>query len=1014
MKILTKYICIVFFGMILQNGISPTVAAEANVDHLLNQIKKKSPKEKATIYKTLSSYYQYRNKSKHKEYTLEYLKLAKTLDDENLLFDAYIQTALMYSQIYDLKNSRIHADQAFDLSIKYDNDLWYAKALIFQANYSLHNFLLEEASIQADAVLEIYDENNLKILKAYPYLIKTQIAEYKNNLKQAEFYLDLLVNTVRSTTDTAFILPFLKYEADYYMRRGNFTEAFAKYNKLSEYESNNQLDYAHAESLVGIGRIYLSLNECNQAEDILKQAFLLSMSSGNKLSKGRVLKYLGNCFTKNMEYTKAEKKYYQALDIFTEIKDKLQTARTYNNLGVTHYLKQRYQKSEEFLNKALEIYEDYPFLYSKSKTYRNKAVLYSLQNNSKEAVEYFKKSNELAKQGNYTEVLSMNYTSLAAYYSAQKNYEKAFEYANLATRNQQEKRSLIYTKLIELQQRYKNELRKKEYNLKNEKFLHKKNLESQKAKYKGILTTLGVVLFGLITLIVYILKKSRSKQIKLSQTIEGHKLNIDQKEKDILISKYTFNNLGDGIIWVNKNGRVIYHNKMALAYSKKQNIKNIEDVFDHFNKTGWLKQWNKLVSIESVFIEESKLSINQKTIPVEVSYSIMLFEKAEYVSISFKDITFRKKTEQSLRDAKNRAEESEKLKSRFLANMSHEIRTPLNTIDGFAAELLHEDDPEEKVHCIEMIEKSSKRLIRLIDNIIIISELESKDRLQKKDHINLHELLKELVDNYKTNLNPGVEIYTEFEYKNDKVIVYADDQGYYQVLEEQVSNAVKFTKHGEIKIGYKFLNNQQVEVYVSDTGVGIKAEYQKHIFDIFSQADISDTRKFQGSGLGLSITKKLIEKMDGRIRFESTENVGSTFFTIIKADRIPDKKPLPIRNGNLEGENIFFISDSETNIRYFKALFKKSGAHLTTFQNYKLALEKISIEKPQVIILCKSMLVHGEFKLCNQIKKIHPKSVVILQSEKKLSENSYCDAIIDPNANKSEIYQTIINHLKPE
>ncbi|WP_297089565.1 PAS domain S-box protein [uncultured Draconibacterium sp.] len=242
------------------------------------------------------------------------------------------------------------------------------------------------------------------------------------------------------------------------------------------------------------------------------------------------------------------------------------------------------------------------------------------------------------------------------------------------------------------------------------------------------------------------------------------------------------------------------------------------------------------------------------------------------------DITEKKQTLKELREAKEKAEQSDKLKSSFLANMSHEIRTPMNGILGFT-ELLKEPDltTEQQHEFINVIQTSGDRMLSTINDIIDISKIESGMVNLNMQDINLSALINELyvffqpsmhkkgID-FKVNENNGVPV----------SLLHTDPDKLNSILTNLIKNAYKFTASGTIEFGYT-LSNKSIHFYVHDTGVGIPQNRQQAIFDRFVQADVADSRVFEGSGLGLSITKSYTEMLNGSINLKSNVGEGTTF-----------------------------------------------------------------------------------------------------------------------------------------
>ena len=235
-----------------------------------------------------------------------------------------------------------------------------------------------------------------------------------------------------------------------------------------------------------------------------------------------------------------------------------------------------------------------------------------------------------------------------------------------------------------------------------------------------------------------------------------------------------------------------------------------------------------------------------------------------------------KKINQELLIAKDRAEESDHLKSAFLANMSHEIRTPMNSILGFSNLLRESKLTIEKQHqFIDVIDSSGKRMLNMINDIITISEIETGIIKINNSIFNINEQIESIYTSFKAEIEKkGIE----FSYKNalpdSEAIINTDSEKIYTVLINLVKNAIKFTNKGSIQVGYNLINDSgpaELEFFVSDTGGGIRQEKMKLIFERFRQGSELLNRNYEGSGLGLSISKAFVEMLGGKIRVESEE-----------------------------------------------------------------------------------------------------------------------------------------------
>ncbi len=249
-----------------------------------------------------------------------------------------------------------------------------------------------------------------------------------------------------------------------------------------------------------------------------------------------------------------------------------------------------------------------------------------------------------------------------------------------------------------------------------------------------------------------------------------------------------------------------------------------------------------------------------------------------YIGIA-RDITDRKKMLEELVAAKEKAQESDRLKSAFLANMSHEIRTPMNGILGFA-ELLKKPNltGNEQQKYIRIIEKSGSRMLNIINDIIDISKIEVGLMKLDINETNINEQIEYIYTFFKPEVEAkGMKLMFKTTLSSQEAIIKTDREKVYAILTNLVKNAIKYSKEGKIEIGYK-KKDEVLEFYVKDTGIGIPKDRQEAIFMRFIQADIADKMAHQGTGLGLSITRAYIEMLGGKIWVESEVEIGSNFY----------------------------------------------------------------------------------------------------------------------------------------
>jgi PAS domain S-box-containing protein len=501
----------------------------------------------------------------------------------------------------------------------------------------------------------------------------------------------------------------------------------------------------------------------------------------------------------------------------------------------------------------------------------------------------------------------------------------------------------------------------------------------------------------------------------------------DHAEKNLRYSELKYREMADflpqGIFEADEECKITYANKAWLNMMEfssteiKYGLK-LTDIFDSKDLEIMFSDNNSIERECKVTTKEG----NSKSAVVFTSRKIK-DNVSKGIRCIIIDDTERKRQISELEKAREKAEESDKLKSAFLANMSHEIRTPMNAIIGFS-NLLNEREVNEitKKEYLHYIKSSGQHLLKLIDDIIDIAKIEAGELKIQKTPFNLNDLMNELQKWFvqiKQGVNKDIDIIFTSENTNPELNIITDSVRLRQVLSNIIGNAVKFTNSGYVEFGYDIFDNT-IQFFVKDTGVGIPKHLHEAIFDRFHQVDYI---KFKGTGLGLTITKNLIQILGGRIWLISEEGKGSTFFFTIPFEKSKTKNIMEItisENQNamkFKGQKLLIAEDNDLNYTLLERMLLHSGLKIIRVKNGKEAI-RVGLKVADIILMDMQLPLIDGYSAARQIKRLRPELPIIAQTASAFNEDKLncieagCNDYLSKPIDKELLFNSIIRHLK--
>jgi PAS domain S-box-containing protein len=494
--------------------------------------------------------------------------------------------------------------------------------------------------------------------------------------------------------------------------------------------------------------------------------------------------------------------------------------------------------------------------------------------------------------------------------------------------------------------------------------------------------------------------------------------------------KALFEHASDGILIHDLEGNLLEVNEIAcakLGYSKKEMLKltfNDIERIDYVH--GYKEKLEKLNNDQTIFLETVQITKDGKEIPTELNARLINFRDKHAVLSVARDITERKKAELDLLQAKEKAEESDRLKSAFLANMSHEIRTPMNAIIGFS-DLLTDTgvDSQRRKRYTDIIKKRSQDLLQIVNDILDISKIEIGQMEIVDKEVSIDQFMQEINTVYQEKVSAieHLNLSYQIEPKLKEQMILADDLRIKQVLGNLIDNAIKYTTQGNIEFGVNQRADGYLEFFAKDTGIGIPKDKWGIIFQRFMQSDEKSGRKFGGTGLGLSICKSLVNMMGGEIWLKSDLDKGSEFYFTIPYHPVDDRfqevdEPQNREQPDWSDRHILIVEDDEFSQNFLAMVLESTKVQFYIASNGKEALDYVINRKNIDFILMDVRLpdmsgidVTREIRKKNKKVPILAQTAYAMENDKQKCLDAGCNEFVSKPIEKDKLLAFMNKYL---
>jgi len=809
--------------------------------------------------------------------------------------------------------------------------------------------------------------------------------------------------------------------------------------------------------LIDLSHCYLYEANSENLVNYSNEAIELSEKIGYKYGKARAFQLLGIYYSLKSNYEKALSYFNQSILIFKTINYSVEVAQCLSGIGIIYEYQSNLPLAFEYYLKALKIYIKTGNKGLISDALIDIGVIYDYQENSSSALYYYKTALILKKGIKDYEGMSVLYNNIGLIYGAENKTDTAIVYFNKALQiaEKSNNKTNISNPLINLGKLYNNKQQPdKALEYINKALKINKEIENKKdiaiAEY---FIGKSYFLKGNFNKSLFFIKKSLivSKELKLTD-IEKDCYNqlskIFSKKNDYkkaYINHVLYKQLYDSIFNIKRTNKITeiglkyqYEKEKEKIFAEQQKKDALNKKEIKYQKT--LKRIfiiSLIIAVILIIIFIRIIRINKKTqkkllnknIEIEAQNYKIKEQKDKIQAQSeelykhriFLEEMIAERTYELIK-SKRKAEESDKLKTEFLNNISHEVRTPLNAILGFSDIIINKKISNDRQnYFIKLINKSGIQLLNIIDNIIEMSKVSSEKNKRKKENvICLNELLTEHSNAILSGIKEkNIKIKVNKSLPDDESYIISNKSKLNVIIKNLLNNAEKFTFKGYIELGYNITDDNTLNIYVKDTGIGINEKNYQTVFLRFSQEEKDISQKTGGLGLGLAIAQKNAQHLYGKITLKSKKGEGSTFTLSIPYKKAQKKKIISSVKKKTENKNeytILIAEDNELNFLVIKTILKNINLN-TKIIHAENGLDAVNYCKQNsnidIVLMDLMMPVMDGFEATKKIKSFLPDLPVVIQTayvSEKEREKAFlagCDDFISKPINEKRLKKVI-------